>query len=313
MWQRYAADTRRILLMAQEEAQRFNSPAINPEHLLLALLKHDAGTAHDFLRVGITPKRIQASIEALLAAVEQAKPDPSAEPPKLTAQSLFSLQVAALEARHVKSNHVKPEHLLLSLLRDTVDLGELDEGHLRQLYQEQPHEENNITSILRNLGVNVKKLMLNILYDRPTAEDTPQSSPTKDAVYNTTLRLQFILSLGALEAQQMGHEKVSVEHWLYVLLRERDDRWVKLFSECGLDVDHAFAQIAERLKKQFLQQAIADLNQAKEAAIDKDQYERAAWLRDRVQELEKGLQQMLDEWQQEKNEGEQTPTQPPPC
>ena len=101
---------------AQEEARRFNSDQLLPEHIIIAMLREGAGTACKallFLRIDITEFR---------RALENAIPRISGTlihgdvPPSRRTKTLVDL--AAGEARSMTSDSLGTEHLLFAAMRE---------------------------------------------------------------------------------------------------------------------------------------------------------------------------------------------------
>ena len=59
MFERYTEKARRVIFFARYEASQFGAPAIEPEHLLLGLMREDKTLTSRFLQ------RAQASLEAI--------------------------------------------------------------------------------------------------------------------------------------------------------------------------------------------------------------------------------------------------------
>jgi len=116
MWQRFTERARKVILLAQEDAQRMGSGSVDTEHLLLGLIRDQEGVAAQVLdKVGATLEEVKAATE------KQIVPSPSAPPsaePKLTPRAKRVLELAADEARRMKHNYIGTEHLLLGLLRE---------------------------------------------------------------------------------------------------------------------------------------------------------------------------------------------------
>ncbi|MFX4485953.1 Clp protease N-terminal domain-containing protein, partial [Acinetobacter baumannii] len=64
MFERYTEKARRVIFFARYEAAQFGAPAIEPEHLLLGLLREDKGLTQRFLA------RSQMSVEAIRRDIE---------------------------------------------------------------------------------------------------------------------------------------------------------------------------------------------------------------------------------------------------
>ncbi len=100
--------------LAQAEAQRRRHPAVEPAHLLHALLAQEGGvTASLFRRAGKDERAINASVAAVLG--RQPRLSQPAGQPGLSSESHQALVKAGEEAGAMKDDYVSAEHLLLAL------------------------------------------------------------------------------------------------------------------------------------------------------------------------------------------------------
>jgi hypothetical protein len=117
MYDRFTDQARKVLQLANEEAQRQKYEYIGTEHILLGLMADDSNDAVKALKaLGIEPERVRQEIEKL------PKWPPSSlylkEWPK-TPRAKKVIDNAIDEAGALQHEHVGPEHLLLGLARDT--------------------------------------------------------------------------------------------------------------------------------------------------------------------------------------------------
>jgi uncharacterized protein YbbC (DUF1343 family) len=116
MFERYTEKARRVIFFARYEASQFGAPAIEPEHLLLGLMREDKALMGRFL------KRAQISIEAIRREMEsrtllREKISTSVELP-LAPETKRVLAYAHEESDRLQHRHIGTEHLLLGLLRE---------------------------------------------------------------------------------------------------------------------------------------------------------------------------------------------------
>ena len=120
MFERYNEDARRSLFYARYEASLLGSITIEPEHLLLGLLRHGPNSASPFLAP--LPDIRSALVHG---AQTKAKIPTSVEIP-FSKTAKQALQVAAQESDRLQHAHIGPEHLLRALLADpTTAAGDL--------------------------------------------------------------------------------------------------------------------------------------------------------------------------------------------
>jgi ATP-dependent Clp protease ATP-binding subunit ClpC len=116
MYERFTDRARKVMALANQEAQRFNHEYIGTEHILLGLLKEDRGTAIQVLKnLGFDVLQIKVATEAKMKAG-----------PETTSLGKFSqtprakrvIEYAVQESVFLNHNYIGTEHLLLGLLRE---------------------------------------------------------------------------------------------------------------------------------------------------------------------------------------------------
>src|SRR5439155_932686 len=112
MFERYTESARRSLFFARYEASQLGSISIEPEHLLLGLLR-ESRTISTLMPVSL--EVVRQEIEK--SVVFREKLSTSVEIP-FTDASKWVLQFAADEADALRHKHIGTEHLLLGLLRE---------------------------------------------------------------------------------------------------------------------------------------------------------------------------------------------------
>ena len=143
MFDRFTERAKKVMQLAQQEAQRFNHEYIGTEHILLGLVKEGSGVAANVLtNLDIDLKKIRLEIEKIV----QSGPNVvSVGKLPFTPRAKKVIELAVEEARNLGHNYVGTEHLLLGLLRE-------NEGVAAQ--------------VLMNLGVkleDVREEVLNLL------------------------------------------------------------------------------------------------------------------------------------------------------
>ena len=116
MFERYTEKARRVIFFARYEASQFGAHAIEPEHLLLGLMREDKTLTGRFF------PRAQLSIESIRKEIEgrtllREKISTSVELP-LAPETKRVLAFAHEESDRLQHRHIGTEHLLLGLLRE---------------------------------------------------------------------------------------------------------------------------------------------------------------------------------------------------
>jgi ATP-dependent Clp protease ATP-binding subunit ClpC len=112
-----------IITYSKEEANRLGSPQIEPEHLLIGLLREGSGKAIDLLNkcnVNLSTLKMMLDVAAHQheqVSEEAAAPAPTHEVP-LSDKTNRILKICMLEARLLQNNTVDTEHMLLAILKD---------------------------------------------------------------------------------------------------------------------------------------------------------------------------------------------------
>ena len=120
MFERYTERARRVLFFARYEAGRAGSPAVEPEHLLLALIREGKGlAARIFERARIAPDAVRRAIESRTTRREVTS---SGDDLPLSPSTKQVLEFAAQESDRLLHNYVGTEHLLLGVFREKRSL-----------------------------------------------------------------------------------------------------------------------------------------------------------------------------------------------
>ncbi|HEX3086084.1 MAG TPA: ATP-dependent Clp protease ATP-binding subunit [Pyrinomonadaceae bacterium] len=116
MFERYTEKARRVIFFARYEASQFGAPAIEPEHLLLGLMREDKTlTGRFFPRAQITIEAIRREIESRTLLRERI---PTSVELPLAPETKRVLHYSHEESDRLQHRHIGTEHLLLGLLRE---------------------------------------------------------------------------------------------------------------------------------------------------------------------------------------------------
>jgi len=112
---KFSERARRVLTLAQEEAQRLNHSYIGTEHILLGLLREEEGVAAKVLvNMGTSLSKMRSAVEYVIGTGEK----PGAVATGLTSRAKRVIELAIDEARQLGHSYIGTEHLLLGLLRE---------------------------------------------------------------------------------------------------------------------------------------------------------------------------------------------------
>ena len=116
MFNRFTERARRVILLAKEEAKRFNHDYIGTEHLLLGLIREGEGVAAAVLMsLGLDPTKIRMETERLVQPGSGG--NISGDIP-FTPKAKKAIELAMEAARQFGHNYIGTEHLLLGLIKE---------------------------------------------------------------------------------------------------------------------------------------------------------------------------------------------------
>ncbi len=157
MYERFTDRARKVMQLANQEAQRFNHEYIGTEHVLLGLIKEGSGVAANVLKnLDVDLRKIRLEVEKLV----QSGPDmvTMGRLPQ-TPRAKKVIEYSMEEARNLNHNYVGTEHILLGLLRE---------------------QEGVAAQVLMNLGLKLEEVreeVLNLLGHGTEASEGGERSP----------------------------------------------------------------------------------------------------------------------------------------
>src|SRR5712692_4422512 len=116
MYERFTDRARKVVQLANQEAQRLNHEYIGTEHILLGLIKEGSGVAANVLKnLDIDLQKVRKEIEKIvLSGPDTVKMGKLPQTPR----AKKVVEHAIEEARNFNHNYVGTEHLLLGLVRE---------------------------------------------------------------------------------------------------------------------------------------------------------------------------------------------------
>ena len=114
-FEKFSERARRVLSLAQEEAQRFNHNYIGTEHILLGLVRETDGVAAKVLaNLGVELNKVRPAVEFIIGRGERAASGEIG----LTPRAKKVIELAVDEARRLNHHYIGTEHLMIGLLRE---------------------------------------------------------------------------------------------------------------------------------------------------------------------------------------------------
>jgi ATP-dependent Clp protease ATP-binding subunit ClpA len=240
MFERFTDASRRVVVLAQEEARVLNHNYIGTEHILLALLREGGGVAARALgSLGITEEAARQQVEEITGRGE---PGPQRGHIPFTPRGKKILQLSLREAIALGHAYIGTEHILLGLLRE---------------------DDGVAIRVLNGLGVEPNRVRQQVI-QLVSARRVQQEPETGRAAGRGKRKLLSELR-GRLDALD----------WRLSVLEQR----------VGTSPDLA-----------QLDQEITQVRIDKESAIEAQDFEHAAVLRDREQQLLGDKAARLQEW-----------------
>ena len=114
-FEKFSERARRVLSLAQEEAQRFNHNYIGTEHILLGLVRETEGVAAKVLaNLSVELAKVRSAVEFIIGRGERPTPGEIG----LTPRAKKVIELAVDEARRLGHHYIGTEHLLIGLMRE---------------------------------------------------------------------------------------------------------------------------------------------------------------------------------------------------
>ncbi len=114
-FEKFSERARRVLSLAQEEAQRFNHTYIGTEHILLGLVRETDGVAAKVLsNLDVELGKVRSAVEFIIGRGERTTSGEIG----LTPRAKKVIELAVDEARRLQHNYIGTEHLLIGLMRE---------------------------------------------------------------------------------------------------------------------------------------------------------------------------------------------------
>lgn len=249
---KFTERARKVLSLAQEEAQRFQHNYIGTEHLLLALLREGQGIAANVLgkQLGLTIEQLRRTTESFVGRGDRIVLGEIG----LTKGAKLTIEAAVDEAQKLNHPYIGTEHLLLGLTRVPV-------------------AENEAGRILQHLGISLETLYnatIKLLSGVPPHTDSPapSSSPTHNRygytphaeamprlkrhpnppkigntvesfTQNSTFSPELIqiLRYSQEEAERFQHNYIGTEHLLLGLLHNTEGNATKVLNNLGVELN----------------------------------------------------------------------------
>jgi ATP-dependent Clp protease ATP-binding subunit ClpC len=232
---------RKVLTLAQDEAQRFNHNYIGTEHLLLGLVREGEGVAARVLEnMNVELPKVRTAVEFIIGRGDR----PVVGEVGLTPRAKRVIELAIDEARRLGHNYIGTEHLLLGLVR---------EG------------EGIAAGVLESLGVNLDKVRHEVIRVLSQSSASGPSSSSAEGKRGTGSKTPTVDQLGInlTEAARMGKldpvvgREKEIERVVQILSRRRKNN-PALIGEPGVGKTAIAEGLAHRIVSGDIPETLAD-------------------------------------------------------
>jgi len=251
MFERFTDRARKVMALANQEAQRFNHEYIGTEHILLGLVKEGSGVGATVL------KNLDVDIKKLRLEVEkQVKSGPDmvtmGKLPQ-TPRAKKVIEYAIEEARSLNHNYVGTEHILLGILRET-------EGIAAQVLMSCSLKLEDVRQEVLNLlgaGVDDGPAALGMKMTPTVGRKQKSKTPALDSFGRDLTQL----AIGGELDPVIGRQK-EIERLVQILCRRTKNNPV-LLGEAGVGK----TAIVEGLSQQIINKEVPEILKGKRMVV----------------------------------------------
>ncbi len=252
MFERFTDRARKVMALANQEAQRFNHDNIGTEHLLLGLVKEGSGVGATVLKnLDVDIKKLRLEVEKYV----KSGPDmvTMGKLPQ-TPRAKKVIEYAIEEARALNHNYVGTEHILLGLLRE-------HEGIAAQVLMGLGLKLEDLRQeVLSLLGAGVEDSPSNMAMDMGASSSRPKQkskTPALDSFGRDLTQLAVEDELDPVIGRQN-----EIERLIQILCRRTKNNPV-LLGEAGVGK----TAIVEGLSQQIIHKDVPEILRGKRVVV----------------------------------------------
>ncbi|MBA2519499.1 MAG: ATP-dependent Clp protease ATP-binding subunit [Chloroflexia bacterium] len=219
---KFTERARKVLQLAQEEAQRFNHNYIGTEHLLLGLVREGDGVAARVLsNMGVQLPKVRSAVEFIIGRGETMIMGEIG----LTPRAKKVIELAVDEARRLNHHYIGTEHLLLGLVR---------EG------------EGIAAGVLESLGVNLEKVRAQVMQVVSQSSTYSQSKQQTKTPYMDALGVDLTDAARTNKLGPLIGRSMEIDRVMQILSRRTKNN-PALIGEPGVGKTAIVEGLAQRI------------------------------------------------------------------
>ncbi|MEZ4523428.1 MAG: ATP-dependent Clp protease ATP-binding subunit [Thermomicrobiales bacterium] len=221
-FEKFTERARKVLTLAQEEAQRFNHNYIGTEHLLLGLVREGDGVAARVLsNMGVQLTKVRSAVEFIIGRGDSGVTGEIG----LTPRAKKVIELAVDEARRLNHHYIGTEHLLLGLVR---------EG------------EGIAAGVLESLGVNLEKVRAQVMQVVSQNQGYQQQKQTAKTPYLDALGFDLTEAARQNQLDPIVGRENEIERVMQILSRRTKNN-PALIGEPGVGKTAIVEGLAQRI------------------------------------------------------------------
>jgi ATP-dependent Clp protease ATP-binding subunit ClpA len=235
---KFTERARKVLSLAQEEAQRFQHNYIGTEHLLLGLVREGEGVAAKVLEnMGVQLADIRKAVEFIIGRGDRIVLGEIG----LTPRAKKVIELAVDEARRLNHHFIGTEHLLLGLVREGEGIAA---GVLESLGVNLERVRTNTILVLSATGTTTASVSHSYQARRTRTEEATSEEVRKQLQdIALTPMAEQVLVFAQSCSHTFQHGYVGTEHLLYGLTRVSDELTNQVLNDQGV----TYAQVVSAL------------------------------------------------------------------
>src|ERR687896_2213723 len=219
---KFTERARKVLQLAQEEAQRFNHNYIGTEHLLLGLVREGEGIAAKVLsNLGVELNKVRSAVEFIIGRGDRMVIGDIS----LTPRAKKVIELSVEEARRLNHNYIGTEHLLLGLVR---------EG------------EGIAAGVLESLGVNLEKVRAQVMQVVSQSSSYNQGKQQTKTPYMDALGVDLTEAARANKLGPLIGRQMEIDRVMQILSRRTKNN-PALIGEPGVGKTAIVEGLAQRI------------------------------------------------------------------